>query len=583
MTFSGNGKYLVTAFFAAAAIVFAAAMPSHASTVTVTAEKNSNLGIIKGVVRDQSGSPIADATVAIFRLGTSKLLKQVSSANDGRFLARIIPGTYTVLAVAQGFNPVTLSDVSVNRSTELVYGFRLERSGSGNTLPEKRIDRNSSKWRIRAAQMQRAIYQNREGNKPAEETTANVTVDESLPVDEAPNSTDRRTQAVIETYFAGTRNSNYAGVNFAAMTPAGDHAEFVFSGQVGKGTNAPQRFGVDAKFRPNSEHQIRVSTSFAKIGNINIAGEDKQLGQMSFQALDEWKIREGVILVYGLDYSRFLGAGSDSSISPRLGLQYDIDSKTRFQTAFTTQTDERSWSQAVNFEGAEVLFREPVSVQDIFVSNNKPKLNRSQRLEFGIERILDNRSSVEANVFFDTAIGRGVGLTAMPIDALDEAEFTDITAQQQGNARGIRVVYNRRFSSVFSAAAGYSFGNGQRLSANAITNPSEAFDEAIFQSFFGQFSADLRTGTSVKTIYRLSPQATVFAIDPFKGRLAIYDPGLSVLVTQNLPTLGLPFRAEAVVDARNMFGFQTGVSGEEGSLRLNGQRRSLRGGILVRF
>ncbi len=583
MAFSGKGKYLVTAFFAASAIVFAAAMPSHAATLTVTAEKNSNLGIIKGVVRDQSGSPIADATVAIFRLGTSKLLKQVSSANDGKFLARIIPGTYTVLAVAQGFNPVTLSDVSVNRSTELVYGFRLERSGSGNTLPEKRVDRNSSKWRIRAAQIQRAIYQNREGNIPVDETTANVTVDESLPVDDTPNSKDRRTQAVIETYFAGTRNGNYAGVNFAAMMPAGDQAEFVFSGQVGKGTNAPQRFGVDAKFRPNSEHQIRVSTSFANIGSINIAGEDKQLGQMSFQALDEWKIREGVILVYGLDYSRFIGAGSDSSISPRLGLQYDIDSKTRFQTAFTTQTDERSWSQAVNFEGAEVVFRDPVSVQDIFVSNNKPKLNRSHRLEFGIERILDNRSSVEANVFFDTAIGRGVGLTAMPIDALDEAEFSDITTQQQGNARGIRVVYNRRFSSVFSATAGYSFGNGQRLSANAVTNPSEAFDEAIFQSFFGQFSADLRTGTSVKTIYRLSPQATVFAIDPFKGRLAIYDPGLSVLVTQNIPTLGLPFRAEAIVDARNMFGFQTGVSGEEGSLRLNGQRRSLRGGILVRF
>lgn len=583
MAFSDKSKYLVTAFFAAASIVFAAAMPSHASTLTVTSEKNSNLGIIKGVVRDQGGSPISDATVAIFRLGTSKLLKQVSSANDGSFLARIIPGTYTVLAVAQGFNPVTLSDVSVNRSTELVYGFRLERSGSGNTLPEKRIDRNSSKWRIRAAQMQRAIYQNREGKKPADETAANVTVDETFPVTEAPSNPNRRTQGVVETYFAGTKNGNYAGVNFAAMTPLGDNAEFVFSGQVGKGTNAPQRFGVDVKFRPNSDHQIRVNTSFANIGNINIAGEEKQLGQISVQALDEWKIREGVILVYGLDYSKFLGAGSESSISPRLGLQYDINSKTRFQTAFTTQTEERSWSQAVEFEGAEVLFREPVSVQDIFVANNKPKLNRSTRLEFGIERVLDNRSSVEANVFFDTAIGRGVGLTAMPLDVLDENEFTDIVAQQQGNARGIRVVYNRRFSSVFSAAAGYSFGNGQRLSTEAISNPSEAFDEAIFQSFFGQFSADLRTGTSVKTIYRLSPQATVFAIDPFKGRLAIYDPGLSVLVTQNLPTLGLPFRAEAIVDARNMFGFQTGVSGEDGSLRLSGQRRSLRGGILVRF
>ena len=45
-------------------------------------------------------------------------------------------------------------------------------------------------------------------------------------------------------------------------------------------------------------------------------------------------------------------------------------------------------------------------------------------------------------------------------------------------------------------------------------------------------------------------------------------------MTQNLPTLGLPFHAEAVVDARNLFGFQTGVSGEEGIFRMNSQGRS---------
>jgi hypothetical protein len=109
------------------------------------------------------------------------------------------------------------------------------------------------------------------------------------------------------------------------------------------------------------------------------------------------------------------------------------------------------------------------------------------------------------------------------------------------------------------------------------------FENAIFQSFFGQFEADLKTGTNVKTIFRLSPQATVFAIDPFQGRLAIYDPSLSVLVTQSLPTLGLPFRAEAIVDARNLFDFQTGIAGEDGTLRLNSHRRALRGSIQVRF
>ena len=38
-------------------------------------------------------------------------------------------------------------------------------------------------------------------------------------------------------------------------------------------------------------------------------------------------------------------------------------------------------------------------------------MNKSSRFEFGIERVLDNRSSIEANVFFDTTVGRGVGLT----------------------------------------------------------------------------------------------------------------------------------------------------------------------------
>ena len=562
---------------ATAALLLVAAVSGDASVVTVTVVKNSsNLGTIKGVVRDEGGTPIADATVAIFRLGTSKLLKQVNSTSNGSFLAKIIPGTYTVLAVAQGFNPVTLSDVSVNRSTELVYGFRLERAGSGDTLPEKRVDRNSSKWRIRAAQMQRSIYQNQEGDK------ANVTVEETEP-ETASEESLRKNQTVVETYVAASERGNYAGINFATLMPVGDDTEIILAGQIAKGFNAPQRFEAAIKFRPNTKHQIRVNTGFAKVGSVTALGGDRSLGQFSFQATDEWNVREGLILVYGLDYSKFVGAGSDSSLSPRLGLQFDIDSKTRLRTAFTTQTEDQTWSQAVELEGAQVLFRDPVSVEDLVITKNKPQMNKSRRLEFGIERILDNRSSVEANAFFDTTIGRGVGLNSLPFDVLGSANFGEIVASQQGRTHGVRVVYNRRLSDVFSAAGGYSVGSGQRLTPEAITNPADAFENAIFQSFYGQLAADFKTGTSVKTVFRLSPEATVFAIDPFKGRLAIYDPGLSVLVTQSLPTLGLPFRAEAIVDARNLFDFQGGVTGEEGSLRLSGQRRMLRGGILVRF
>lgn len=577
-----NISFLTVALFVAASFLGAASQ-AQASVVSVTVENKGNLGIIRGVVRDEVGSPISDATVAIFRLGTSKLLKQVQSAEDGSFLAKILPGTYTVLAVAQGFNPVTLSDVEVGRAADIVYGFKLERAGSGNTLPEKKVDRNSSKWRIRAAAMQRSIYQNQGGKTPVVDDASadDPAVNDDAVADSSPRT--RRGQSVVETYFANGADGNYTGVNFATLIPVSGDTTIVFAGQTGKGKNAPLRFETDVKFKPFDNHQVRLNTSYGVAGIVHSTEGDKSLGQLSLQATDEWKFRDGVILVLGFDYSKFTGAGSDYSLNPRLGLQFDLNSKTRFRSAFTQQTEERTWANVVDLEDAAVTFRDPVAVEDLVVADNKPQMNKSTRFEFGVERVLDNRSSVEMNAFFDATLGRGVGLNSIAFDTLDSNGFGDFVANQQGRSEGVRVVYSRRLSGPFTASAGYSFGRGQKLSTKALSDPSDVFETSFFQSFFGQITANLKSGTNVKTVFRLSPAATVFAIDPFKGRLAIYDPGLSILVTQSIPTLGLPFRAEAIVDGRNLFDFQSSVRNQEGGLRLSSQHRMLRGGILVRF
>ena len=551
-----------------------------APAATTTSASMGNLGVIKGVVRDDGGNPIADATVAIFKAGTSRVLKQVRSAADGTFIARILPGTYTIFAVAQGYNPVTLSDVEVNRAAQLTYGFKLERAGSGNTLPEKRLDRNNPKWVIRSAQTSRSIYQNKEGDAPIDER---VTIEESTEVAETDEGGKRRGQSVVETYAAGSNGGTHAGINFATLLPVSDDADVVLAAQTGIGKDAPQRFEVQTKFKPDEDHQIRLKSSVGYLGSFVSDGEEKSLGQFSVQALDEWKVREGVIVVFGVDYARFIGGGDDYSLSPRLGLQFDLNAKTRFRSAYTTHTEERTWSKAIELEDSQVIFREPAAIDDFVIQAGKPLLNKSNRFEFGIERVLDNSSSIEANAFFDTTLSRGVGLAGLAFDSAGGAAFTELVGNQQGGAQGFRIVYSRRLNGRFSTSAGYSLGTGQRLSEDGITNPADLFENDFFQSFFGEFEADLRTGTTVKTVFRLSPEATVFAIDPFQGRLAIYDPSLSVLVTQSLPNLGLPFQAEAVVDARNLFGFQAGVSGEEGSLRLNSQRRAVRGSILVRF
>lgn len=574
-----NRSRILISFLVAFALVSTSVVSVFAAPVNVP-NRSGSLGVIKGVVRDDGGSPIADATVAIFKAGTTKVLKQVRSAADGSFLARILPGTYTIFAVAQGYNPVTLSDVEVSRATQLTYGFKLERAGSGNTLPEKRLDRNNPKWVIRSAQTSRTIYQNTEGDSPIAD--GRVTIEETAEVADADNGRSRPGQTVVETYFAGSEAGGHSGFNFATLLPVSEDADVVLAGQTGIGRNAPQRFEVQTKFRPFAEHQVRLKGSVGYLGSFVSEGEEKPLGQLSIQALDEWKVREGVILVFGLDYARFVGGGDDYAISPRLGFQFDADPKTRFRSAYTSHTEERTWARAIELEDSQVVFREPASIDDYVIESGKPQLNKSNRFEVGIERVLDNNSSVEANVFFDTTLNRGVSLTSLPFASANHG-FNEFVGNQQGSARGLRIVYSRRLNGRFSTAAGFSVGNGQKLSEEAISNPADLFENDMFQTFFGQFDADLSTGTSVRTIFRLSPQATVFAIDPFQGRLAIYDPSLSVLVTQSLPTLGLPFHAEAVVDARNLFDFGTGVLGDEGSLRLNSQRRAVRGSILVRF
>jgi hypothetical protein len=584
--FSARNSKILLKPFLAALTVFAATfsfVPELSGKAVV--EKKGDVGVIKGIVRDESGSPIANAYVSIFRVGTSRLLKQVRSAADGSFLAKIIPGTYTILAVAQGFNSVTLGEVEVNRATELSYGFKLERSGDGNTLPEKRLDRNSSKWRIRAAQNQRSIYQNQSGTAPVNENELNQSaIEASITVAERSDETTKRSgQTVVETYFADSTDGSFTGVNFATFLPVSENSEIVVAGQTGTGS-APQRLETNLKFRPNETHQIRFNTSFGNLGKVKIENTNQNLGQVSVQALDEWKVRDDLILVLGFDYSRFVGAGEDFSLTPRIGAQFDLNAKTRIRSAFTAApSEEKNWARAIELEGSTVAFTEPVSMEDFTVENGRPQMNKSSRLEFGVERILDNDSSVEANAFFDATLGRGVGLTNLPFNVLGTEDFADFVANQQGRASGVRVVYWRRVSSRFSTSAGFAYGSGQKLSDKGISSPTEIFENDFFQTFYGQFDADLKTGTNIKTIFRLSPQATVFAIDPFQGRLAIYDPGLSVLVTQSLPTLGLPIRAQAVVDARNLLDFQTSAFNEEGSLRLNSQGRTLRGGISLRF
>ncbi|HEX3144679.1 MAG TPA: carboxypeptidase-like regulatory domain-containing protein [Pyrinomonadaceae bacterium] len=568
------------------AIVIAAV--SAVGAIPPNGKGSRGLATVTGTVRDNKGAPLAGALVELIREGAKQIVKTYTAA-DGSFSARIPAGKYSLKAVAAGFSEVLFESVQVSPSAEIAYRFNLEPANSPRTLVNQRNDKDNVKWTLRSTQTRKSIFQANPGD---DATVAAVqTVDEDAASDTAQSNLDERghvrLQGVAEQYVASSSNpftASYAGVNFAFALPASETIDLIFAGQTGTGLAAPQRFETTARVRLNDRHRLNLNGGAARVFSVADSADRRSLSQMSVRAVDEWIVRDGVVVVMGLDYSRFTNGGGDSAISPRIGVQFDANARTRVRASYAPGGDETAIQSSASFEDADVFFRQPQSQPVAFVGG-RAVMGQSRRLEFGMQRVLDNRSNVDAAAFLDMTSGRGVGLMAMPLSAFSGDAALPImnVAHQNGSARGMRVVYSRRLNHVWSASAGYSFGRGQKLSSTGIGDPTDLFSNGFFQTAALQVAGDWATGTHVQTVFRFSPQATVFAIDPFAGRLAVYDPSLSVQITQDLPTFGLPVRAQAVIDARNLFDFQTRTMNGESLLEVGSSGRTVRGGILVRF
>ena len=561
---------------------------------SVSASKAS-LGTVTGAVLDNHGNPVSGALISIMKVGADKAIKHIRSDAYGRFKTRISPGRYGLRAIAQGFNAVVFDSIEVRASQELVYRFNLEPVGEGRTLPERRNDSTDVKWTLRSSHTRRSIFQVQQGDDREIQAVLGIepSTDPEVITIDAPDTDEsyrrdsqRRMRGVVETYFAANSfGPSYPGLNFALATSPTDDVELIFAGQTGADGTAPERFEATTALRVTDRHRVAVSVGAVRFGAPawSHVGTDREFGQFSVRAVDEWIVRDGIVVVLGLDYSRFIGAGGGHSISPRIGLQFDANARTRLKAAYAPGGDESSIQSVAAFEGHQVVFREANARPVAFV-DGRAVMERSHRLEFGVERVVDNESSFEASAFFDTTSGRGVGFMSTPSTAFsgEAGEAFINVANQQGAARGMRLVYTRRLSHVWTASAGYSFGLGQRLSDDP-TQPTDLFEKGFFQSAALQVGAGFDTGTNIRTVLRFSPNATVFAIDPFAGRLAVYDPSLSIQVTQELPSFGLPLRAEAVLDARNLLDLQANTDNGEIVTQLSTGRRSVRGGISVRF
>jgi hypothetical protein len=524
--------------------------------------------------------------------------------------------------MAEGFMPKLSTRLVLSRSAKTSYDFALK---SENTLVQKRGDSDDYRWiSLSARRHAMNIFdEDQRAEEEVVEPSNDAAARKSLLAIHSSFHGMAQFVAVTSSAPAGLPAPGFFGTNFAVSGSLGGNFEMAFIGQRGVGDLAPQRLAAVATVRPGAAHQVTAMIGYGQVGlskmrrqeidavggmlsrprnarTINAApGPDQtsldqiSLDQISVTATDSWQVFRPLLLIYGFDYSRFVGDINDrDGVLPRLALQYSPSSRLRMNAAVTPGASERLNSLEVfNSENIQASFESaPAEV----AYSDSPILDRSQRFEVGVERSFggEGDTSVEASVFYDLISGHGVGLLALPLEASPETQATirqvahQITAMN-GAARGVRVMLNRRFNNHVTASAGYSFGGGSRLDNAPIDSitPARLFRSGFFQVATAKLDLDFtrQTGTRVSTVIRLSPSAVVFAIDPFAGRMSVYDPNINVYVTQELPSFGLPLRCEALVDVRNLLNQALGAEAGVVQLASARARRTVRGGLAFRW
>lgn len=538
------------------------------------APKPRPLGTIAGRIMDEQGRGLSRAVVRLLSsMSAATTNRTIHADEQGNFYARsIVPGPYLLRAEAQGFVS-QVKAVEVRPDVVLSLKFELQRS---QTLLDQREDRHAYRWVVRGVPRPVLRWQQGEGSAVTMASAAVSNFERA-----------RLLRGMVQLVSGAPLGSPslatpFAGVNLALAGQAAPNVELVFVGQVSSHTGVPSRMEVIASTFATDTHQVTARLGYARSGLIGDRLSPRQFQQASLALMDSWQVAGPVAVTYGVDVTGYFNGAPQWTVSPRLGVGYALNSATRLRAEYYPVSSYEVGRQGeFNYEGGQVIFSDPWPLALVAAHG---QAERAERFQCTIERQLDDASHLEGALFFDHYANRGVGLLAVPVEVAGGLQTQWRSLAQDGQARGARVVYQRQLTPYLTGMVGYSFGQGQRWTGEPLHEAHELFQNAPFQVISLRLDATVtRTRTRISSIYRLSHSDAAFAIDPFYGRLDVHEPNLSVVVTQEIPDLGLlPGRWQASVDARNLLDQQEGAA-SEGKTLLTQASRSIRGSLSVRF
>lgn len=535
-------------------------------------------GSISGCVRSATGVPQMGAVVEI--LGSARRSLRAFTNEKGLYSASgLLPGVYTIKVSAPLFLPAQRDRVDLRAGTSIVVNVTL------NTLFEAleltpplrgQGDDDQWKWVLRSV-----------SNRPI----LRMLPDGSTVVAEQGNHELKGKLSFV----AGSQSDGYGSVSdmstgFSVERSIFSSGTVALRGNLGYGSGVPDAVlhaSYSHKLANGSEPQVELSLRRLSSPDVNL--HNAVLQALALSTSDNLTLGDLLELRFGSEMQAIQFMGHVSSFRPFGSADLHLSPNTIVEYRYATSEPDGRLDKGYDSAPADLSESGP----RMSITNFAPAVERAHHHEISVSRRM-GKTNFQVAAFSDHIANpalTGVGdVSAAGGEVLPDLYSDTFTYRGQDlDARGMRVVVQRKFGKDFTATFDYAYGGVLDLGKTDVSleQARQWISVRDRHALAGKVSGTM-PGSKTHWIasYRWINGPALTPVDMFNASPGETDPYLNIFLRQPIPgTSFLPGRMEALVDLRNLLaqGYVPVLAQDGRTVYLVQSARSVRGGVEFTF
>jgi hypothetical protein len=540
-------------------------------------------GSITGYVRSAAGVPQMGAMVEV--LGTAARNLRVFTDENGFYSASgLLPGVYSVKAYSTSFLPALREHVGLRPGSSVMVNLKLSGLFEAIQLPAMRgpADDDDWKWVLRSASNRPILRMLEDGSLVAASAGDKHNADK--------HDLKGTLSFVAGSASGGFGSSSDMNTGFSLERSLFSSGTVALRGNVGYNGGSP-----NTVLRASYSHTMadgskpEMAFTMRRLAAPGINGYGTALQAMALSASDKFSLGDILELRFGSELQTIQFLGRVTAFRPFGSADLHLSPNTVVEYRYATSEPDSRMEKGFDSAPADLSESGPRVSMASFSST----VERAHHHELSLSHRMGD-TSVQVAMYSDRVADPaliGVGDTSADAgDVLPDMYSETFTYRgKELDARGMRVVLERKLASDLTATLDYGYGGVLDLSKTDVALQDARRDTYVRDrhTASAKFSGTL-PGAKTRWIasYRWISGQALTPVDMFNQSAGQSDPYLNFFIRQPIPGTGfLPGHMDAVVDIRNLLaqGYVP-VMGQDGrTVYLVQSARTVRGGVAFTF